>query len=215
MLRPGGLLLYIVCSLQPEEGPDQIAALLRLANPSLTAPCRSPPEEVFEHAREFLTAEGDFRSLPCQLPGGRRARRISTPAGCKKPEACDGALTWAMLRLQASRRFARHGPPCSKHTRIAPSILAADFAELGAELRAMEAAGADYIHIDVMDGHYVPNISIGPGVVKALRNHSVLPFDVHLMISPVTPTSVNSPPPAPTSSPCTPKPDRTCTAASS
>ena len=69
--------------------------------------------------------------------------------------------------------------------RIAPSILSADFARLGEEVRALETAGADYIHIDVMDGHFVPNISIGPLVVKALRPHSALPFDVHLMISPV------------------------------
>jgi len=69
--------------------------------------------------------------------------------------------------------------------RIAPSILSADFARLGAEVAAVDRAGADYIHIDVMDGHFVPNITIGPGVVKALRAHSKLPFDVHLMISPV------------------------------
>lgn len=69
--------------------------------------------------------------------------------------------------------------------RIAPSILSADFARLGEEVRAVEAAGADYIHVDVMDGHFVPNITIGPAVVKALRSHSALPFDVHLMISPV------------------------------
>ena len=75
----------------------------------------------------------------------------------------------------------------SRDIQIAPSILAADFADLGAELRAMDAAGADYIHIDVMDGHFVPNISMGPVVVKALRNHSDLPFDVHLMISPADP----------------------------
>jgi ribulose-phosphate 3-epimerase len=71
--------------------------------------------------------------------------------------------------------------------RIAPSILSADFARLGEEVRAMTAAGADYLHIDVMDGHFVPNITIGPGVVKALRPHSERPFDVHLMISPVDP----------------------------
>src|SRR5690606_22358110 len=68
--------------------------------------------------------------------------------------------------------------------RIAPSILAADFARLGDELKAVTAAGADAIHIDVMDGHFVPNITIGPAVVKALRPHSPLPFDVHLMIAP-------------------------------
>ncbi len=71
--------------------------------------------------------------------------------------------------------------------RIAPSILSADFARLGEEVRALTEAGADYIHIDVMDGHFVPNISIGPAVVKALRPHSALPFDVHLMISPAEP----------------------------
>ena len=68
--------------------------------------------------------------------------------------------------------------------RIAPSILAADFARLGEEVRAVAQAGADWIHIDVMDGHFVPNLTIGPGVVKALRTHTDLPFDVHLMISP-------------------------------
>ena len=68
---------------------------------------------------------------------------------------------------------------------IAPSILSADFARLGEEVRAIDAAGADWIHVDVMDGHFVPNLTIGPGVVKALRPHSDKPFDVHLMISPV------------------------------
>ena len=72
-------------------------------------------------------------------------------------------------------------------TRIAPSILSADFAQLGAEVRAIGDAGADYIHVDVMDGHFVPNLTIGPNVVKALRPHSSLPFDVHLMIAPVDP----------------------------
>ena len=74
-----------------------------------------------------------------------------------------------------------------KPVKIAPSILSADFAALGEEVRAITRAGADYIHVDVMDGHFVPNITIGPDVVKALRSASKQPFDVHLMISPVDP----------------------------
>ncbi len=69
--------------------------------------------------------------------------------------------------------------------RIAPSILSADFAQLGNEIKAITAAGADYIHVDVMDGHFVPNLTIGPQVIQAIRPHSELPFDVHLMIKPV------------------------------
>ena len=68
-------------------------------------------------------------------------------------------------------------------TLVAPSILSADFSRLGDEIRAVEAAGADWIHIDIMDGHFVPNITIGPGVVKDLRSSTELPFDVHLMIT--------------------------------
>ena len=70
---------------------------------------------------------------------------------------------------------------------IAPSILSADFARLGAEIAAVAAAGADFIHVDVMDGHFVPNLTIGPMVVKAIRGATELPFDVHLMISPADP----------------------------
>jgi ribulose-phosphate 3-epimerase len=75
--------------------------------------------------------------------------------------------------------------------RIAPSILSADFSRLGHEVRAVTAGNADFIHIDVMDGHFVPNLTIGPAVVKALRPHTNLPFDAHLMISPVDPYIVD------------------------
>src|ERR1700751_5361546 len=74
-----------------------------------------------------------------------------------------------------------------KQPLICPSIPASDFARLGEEVAAIEMAGADWIHIDVMDGHFVPNLTIGPEVVKALRPHATLPFDVHLMVAPVDP----------------------------
>ncbi|MBR0678438.1 ribulose-phosphate 3-epimerase [Roseomonas alkaliterrae] len=70
---------------------------------------------------------------------------------------------------------------------IAPSLLAADFARLGEEVEAIAAAGADWLHLDIMDGHFVPNISFGPGLVKALRGRARIPFDVHLMIAPADP----------------------------
>jgi ribulose-phosphate 3-epimerase len=78
-------------------------------------------------------------------------------------------------------------PSGSRRVTIAPSLLAADFARLREEVSAIEAAGADWLHLDVMDGHFVPNISFGPVVLKSLRRHTRLPFDVHLMIAPADP----------------------------
>ena len=72
-----------------------------------------------------------------------------------------------------------------KNIQISPSILSADFSQLGTEIKRLEEGGADMIHVDVMDGHFVPNLTIGPPVIKALRKYTKLPFDVHLMISPV------------------------------
>ena len=72
-----------------------------------------------------------------------------------------------------------------KKIQISPSILSADFSQLGKEIKKLEEGGADLIHVDVMDGHFVPNLTIGPPVIKVLRNYTKLPFDVHLMISPV------------------------------
>src|SRR3984957_5233538 len=87
----------------------------------------------------------------------------------------------------ATLKGIRHLTDMSKPVRVAPSILSADFSRLGEEVEAIDAAGADFIHIDVMDGHFVPNLTIGPVVVKAIRPHSKLPFDCHLMIAPADP----------------------------
>ncbi|HVY12056.1 MAG TPA: ribulose-phosphate 3-epimerase [Alphaproteobacteria bacterium] len=92
-----------------------------------------------------------------------------------------------MLPLACQAQAAKFHPMPRQNLRIAPSILSADFSRLGEEVRAIDAAGADYIHVDVMDGHFVPNLTIGPLVIKALRGASSKPFDVHLMIAPVDP----------------------------
>ena len=101
----------------------------------------------------------------------------------------------------------------ARAVRVAPSILSADFARLGEEVEAVSEAGADLIHIDVMDGHFVPNLTIGPLVVKAIRGHSKKPFDCHLMIAPADPYHRRAlPKRAPTSSASIPRPGRIRTA---
>lgn len=95
------------------------------------------------------------------------------------------------MSVSSNPRVPETGSPTraapARPVRIAPSLLAADFARLGEEVAAIAAAGADWLHLDIMDGHFVPNISFGPAVVKALRKHADIPFDVHLMIAPADP----------------------------
>src|SRR6202007_2209047 len=112
--------------------------------------------------------------------GNNDRLRLSAGNSCRAADALPA-------RAPRVTRSDRSEDPVPRPLLIAPSIRAADFARLGEEVRAIDEAGADWIHVDVMDGHFVPNITIGHEVVKALRSHSRKPFDVHLMIAPCDP----------------------------
>jgi hypothetical protein len=152
-----------------------------------------------ERAAEFLRGRGFRVAVVGNHPYPGRAAGRRHPADARR-----------RLPGGAGRGDLARGQPVTP--RIAPSILAADFARLGEQVQAAERGGAALVHLDVMDGHFVPNLTIGPAVVKAVSTVTRLPLDVHLMLSTPTGSSARSPRPGPRRWPCTSRCCRTCTA---
>ncbi len=138
----------------------------------------------FEQAEFYAEVEGHPRATQ-PAAGARGARLLLRAVQAARDFSRQSFPAQGLGSADPSRHLRRVMP--QQPVRIAPSILSADFASLGQEIEAVTEAGADWIHVDVMDNHFVPNLTIGPMVVKALRKHSARPFDVHLMVTPVDP----------------------------
>ena len=180
-LRPGGLITYAVCTFERQECEEVVAAFLRAhpmfhVEPATAAGGRVPWAQLMDplRRRPDLAAARRCRRLLRRPPAGP-GQSVRRPVGvCHRLQA--------MGNIGGDGQVSRGVGAIVRPLRIAPSILSADFGRLGEEVRAVEAAGADYIHVDVMDGRFVPNITIGPMVVAAVRKATKLPLDVHLMI---------------------------------
>ncbi|MCH7890648.1 MAG: hypothetical protein IH921_04005, partial [Gemmatimonadetes bacterium] len=175
----GGSLVYSTCTVTPEENEAVIRGFLATRASWRVAGREAVPAGI----GELLDENGMLRLLPHRhdTDGFFAVRLIRG-----EPGTSDKSDKSNQHDEQTNRRFGSETMgKQAREIRIAPSILAADFVNMERELRSIESA--DLIHVDVMDGHFVPNLTIGPDVVKALRPHTSLPFDVHLMIAPVDP----------------------------